>query len=344
MAGRPNDVDARSKDLTLFHSGPDNPGRIHVVSLGIGRYLRKALSFPVDDAKEIAEFIQGHGIGSGKGLGERVVLVDEEVNSATVQRAFDRIRDKVQGHPEDTVVVFVAGHTDILDGPEGQPRYSLLLSKFPFPDGDPVQVAFRGPGVASTILKAPAGSYLPYTTIYRNLATLDALQRLVIVDACQAEAVLDDPGVRMINQIKALDRENRQFRTNYFLASRRGEAAGEAKILNHGLLTYVMLRGMGAPNLAAPPEEVDEFRRYPSADADGDGTVTTGELHLYVDRTLPPLNARLTGALRGPRTGPVGEPAFPARFAEPRIDASGPSFPLVAIPPRLATSAEGKVR
>ena len=265
-----------------------------------------------------------------------------------VQRAFEKIRRKVKGRPQDTVVVFLAGHADILEGADKRPTYSLLLPKFPFPKDAPLVVAARGPGVASRIRQAPEGTYLPYSAIYRNFASLDSLQRLVIVDACQAEAVLDDPVVRVLDQVKAMDRETRQTRTNYFFASRRGEAAGEAKVLNHGLLTYVMLRGMGAPNLAAPPREISEFSQYSSADVDKDGIVTTRELHAYVDRILPPLADNLAVAARGvgvplPPVAPAAPPAPAPRFADPRVEASGPSFPLVAIPPATPASASRPV-
>ena len=43
-------------------------------------------------------------------------------------------------------------------------------------------------------------SILPYATLYRNIVRLGALQRLVVIDACQAEAIGDDPAVRKIQE------------------------------------------------------------------------------------------------------------------------------------------------
>ena len=329
MAGRLDDVDARSTDLILFHAGPDNPGKTHVIALGVGRYARNALQYPVRDADQVADYLRRKAVGAGRAMGLKIVLDDDKVETRKVREAFATIRKQVKDHPEDTVVVFLAGHTDVLATPDGQSRYSLLLPKFPFPETDPAQALLRGPDLAGTI-KAPVDAYLAYSTIYRDLTSLDALQRLVIVDACQAEAVFDDPGVRLVEQLKAMDREARQTRTSYFLASRRGEPAEEAPALQHGLLTYVLLRGMGDRDLLVPPEQVAVFRDHPSADIDKNGTITTRELRRFVDLTLPRLSDTLPSRIRSIRPSTL-TPASrtPRPFDSPRLSASGPSFPIV---------------
>ena len=72
------------------------------------------------------------------------------------------------GRPQDTVIVFLAGHS----GVRGD-RLGLLLSR---------ETAADRPEV------------LPYGEVLRNLTHLDALKRLVIIDACDAGAILDDDG------------------------------------------------------------------------------------------------------------------------------------------------------
>ena len=222
----------------------------------------------------------------------------------------------------------------VLPGHEG--RFALLLPKFPFPADAPARAELRGAGVAEGAKRPPAGTFLPYATIYHNLLSLDALQRVVIIDSCQAEAAVDDPGVRALDQLRALERESRQTRTAFLLASRRGESAGEAGELKHGLLTYALLRGAGAQGLAPIPPGLTAFRDNPNADYDGDGTVTTGELRRYVDRVLPELDRALTRRVRdgGQPRGPV--PARPApdpgRSDAARLVGTGGSFPLVVLP------------
>ena len=335
MVSRLNEADSRSSSITLFHSGPQNPGRMHVIALGVGDYGRNALRYAVKDARDLADYIQDHGVGTGKAIGQKVTLFDKNVTRKQVENAFEDVRKAVKGHPEDTVVVFLAGHTDILTEETGKERYSLLLPGFEFPVDAPAVAIVRGAGVGARARGPASKTFLPYSAIYRDITSFDALQRLVIVDACQAEAILNDPGVQVVQQLRAMDREARQSRTEYFLASRRGESALEAPQLEHGLLTYLLLRGMGASKLEKAPFDREIFGERKSADVDQNGLITTGALRRFVAQTLPELTDRL--ALGGVPRG-AGEPAKPIDPATktiipPKTQAAGASFPLIA-PPR----------
>src|SRR5262249_10861888 len=120
-----------------------------------------------------------------------------------------------------------------------------------------------------------------------NLARLKALNRLVIVDACQAGAILDDPQVRAIQ--KWMDRSSRRARTSYLMAARRGEPALEADPLRHGLFTYAPLRGMGAIPLAKEDNVVAKLSLPHDADFNKDGVLSTAELDAYAKQVLPRL-------------------------------------------------------
>ena len=170
---------------------------------------------------------------------------------------------------------------------------------------------------------------LPYAAIYRNLVRLGALQRLVVIDACQAGAIADDRGVRLIQRL--VDGGSRRAKTAYLLAARRGEPTGEVSALKHGLLTYAMLRGMAAPGLETVPglTALDQPR---DADADGDGVITTAELRTYTDwavarlaETFPTLAMRQGDSPRGPAPRANLD-------QQPRVEASDVSFPLVPLP------------
>jgi hypothetical protein len=292
MAGRPGDIDARSEDVDVRYNGPDPQGRLHVLALGVKDYGRNALRFAKLDAERLAEHLHRSGIEGVEEPGKNIVLTDGDVSERSVQDAFTTLRREVKGRPEDVVVVFLAGHTDVLKDSAGRERFSLLLSRFPFPENAPLLAMNRGVGVAGAVVdELPAGVDLPFHVIYRNLNRLEALQRLVIVDACQAEAIFNDPGVQRIEQ--ALERDTRRARTSYLLAARRGEAANESAVLEHGLLTYVLLRGMQAPGLRPLPVRLAPFEEHPTADRDGDGYVTSSELRDYADQTLPVLASNL---------------------------------------------------
>ena len=335
MASRPGAIDGRSNVVEVDFDGPDDPGRLHILALGVSKYEARALQFAHIDARQIAGFLQQNGIQGADGLGDRIVLTDAEVTTANVERAMLAMQRKLEARPQDTVVVFLAGHTDVLDG-----RFCLLLPDYPLApepataSPGQVLVASRGPDPANA-LRPPPGEridpkmVLQYSTIYRSLSRFDALQRLVIVDACQAEAVLDDPGVRLIR--KVVDDGAHAARTTYILAARRGEPAAEVAALRHGLLSYVLLKGMGDPDLEPVPE-VDVFDALPNADLDGNGLVGTGELRRFADRTLPILAARFPVSI--PRAG-GGPPIMPTANLEqtPRVQETGSrSFPLVRLP------------
>jgi hypothetical protein len=289
-------------------------------------YARNALRFASLDAQQLAEHLHRSGIEGVDSPGQKIVLTDGDVSERSVQDAFATLRREVKGHPEDVVVVFLAGHTDVLQDSAGRERFSLLLTPFPFPESAPMLAMNRGVGVASRLGDTlPPGVDLPYSVIYRNLTRLEALQRLVIIDACQAEAIFNDPGVRKIEQ--ALERDTRRTRTSYLLAARRGEAANESTVLEHGLLTYVLLRGMKAPGLRPLPAKLADLEKIPSADGNGDGYITSVELNKYAEDALPLLASNLPDLMQRSGQTVVNPRAEPLRMQ----GSEGTGFRLIAL-------------
>jgi serine/threonine-protein kinase len=313
LASRGDRLDARSNDLDL-PGPPAPPGRTHVLALGIDRYSNQQLAYATRDARELAGYLAAQAVGGKARTIEPLVLLDENVSSGSVDEALKKIQDATDRHPEDSVVVFIAGHTDVRDD-----RYGLLLA-----GSDPA------PGA-----KLDSDERLPYSMIHRRLARLDALQRLVIIDACQAGAILDDPAVRRIQEI--VERESHATRTGYLLAARRGELAGEADELRHGLLTFSVLKGLGS-SVAVPPTVADLFRERLNADRDNDLQIDTEELQSYVDQTLPELCRRYPSLVsRGrPDQPPTGANQPPTPLApEQKLRAQelqGPVFELTVLP------------
>ena len=173
---------------------------------------------------------------------------------------------------------------------------------------------------------------LPYYVIAANLMRLKALNRLVIVDACQAEAILEDPQVAEIQ--KWMEIGSRRARTSYLMAARRGEPALEVDPLRHGLFTYTLLRGMGAIDPAKDPEEVSKLKLPPDADFNGDGILSTSELDSYVKQNLPEI-AKLFPDLVARREAqlPVRGQATPVAKLDqrPRLQTVDVSFPLIPL-------------
>jgi WD40 repeat protein len=330
LAGREGSIDGRSREILLTYDGP-TPGQMHVLALGVSKYQTQALRYAAKDARDVAAFLRRRGVN----LGEYqpiapIVLVNDDVRREEVEKGFQELRARVRGRPEDTVVIFLAGHTDIRGG-----FFCLLLPTAELPAG-PQVVALRGPeqrqlphrpGLA---LNDP--TTLPYALIHSNLRYVEALNRLVIVDACQAEALFDDPGVRASVQRRirrSAERDAHPARTSYILATRRGERAAEAEELEHGLLTYVLLRGMGEAGLR-PLRDLPVFEQFPNADLDHDCWVQTRELRQYADLTIPLLSRRFPNlVLRGNLA--VGAATTDSTLTR---EFEGSSFPLVELTSR----------
>ena len=258
----------------------------------------------------------------------KIVLADDRVTEESIENAFDQIAQQVEDRPQDTVVVFLAGHTGVFENPEG---FCLLLPTYQFPETSPLRVATRGVGDAIGSRVDPK-FVVAYSSIASKLARLRALQRLVIVDACQAEAILEDKRVRAIQ--KWMEVSSRRARTSYLMAVRQGEPALEAGPLRHGLLTYALLRAMGAITLDGEPKEVANLDLPAHADFNADGLLSTTEVDAYVKQTLPRLASifhvdRWQGARHGQKPRYASSVARSDRA--PRLQAAEASFNIVPL-------------
>ena len=330
MASRPGSYDSRSPepDLQIPYVGKMEPGKVHVVSLGVGKYNRARLNFPALDAEQLSELLHQRGLDpQGKG-GLRIFRTDDQVNLDSVNQAFRQLEEEVRNRPQDTVVVFLAGHTGVFD----KGSFRLLLPSFPLSKEAPSLVAQRGeaPELAPGSELRP-GDTLAFSVIALNLMRLRALNRLVIVDACQAEAILSDPKVASIR--KWAEIESRTARTSYLMAARRGEAALEVAPLGHGLFTFTLLRAMGGISRDEEPDELNDLKLLGTADYNGDGTLTTQELDRYVKESLPQIAAKFPLMVAKARSAqPISGAKNPADQAL-RLQTTNVSFPLFRVPP-----------
>ncbi len=305
------------------------PGRLHVLALGVSDYKAQALRYAHRDAQALADFLRREGL-QGSSVSEPIVLTNAQVSRAEVETAFEELRRRVRGRPEDTVVVFLAGHASVRRG-----RFCLLLHDADLPAQPAVAselLAFRGPAESAAARARGQNdpTVLPYLGVHFQLASVEALQRMVIIDACQAEAIFDDLRGRSVARRafqRMADDAAQKARTSYILATRRGEREAEPRELEHGLLTYSLLRGLGATGLRQPAG-LAIFDEFPSADLNRDGWIQADELRRYARLTVPALAERFEGATRGEAGSPAVEPS--ASIAADVDDAS--SFRLIPSP------------
>ena len=331
MAGREGAADGRSPEVEIPYHGPMERGQVHVIALGVGDYSRLRLTYARSDAEAISEVLHDRGASAAGQKGLLRVLTDTRVSREALDRTFEEVAKKVKDRPQDTVVVFLAGHTGIF----ADQRFCLLLPTFPFPKADPLKVAMRGaltePEAGVKLLPEHT---LPYSSIMTNMMKLEALNRLVIVDACQAEAIFVDP--RVIEISKWMELGSRRARTSYLMAARKGDPALELDPLRHGLLTFTLLRGLGAIPGDQMPPEIESLKLPDDADFNHDNNLTTGELKAFVAQALPKISA-IFPSMVDARARAVLLPKkqlLPAKESEQGLkvrDATEVSFPLVPI-------------
>ena len=331
MASRQGAIDSRSPDLEIAYNGKLEGGRVHVVSIGVGDYDRLRLTYASSDAQSISQVLHDRGIDTKGKKGLLRILTNKDVSRETLAKAFSEIARQTKQRPQDTVVVFLAGHTGVFS----DERFCLLLPDFPFPKAEPLQIAMRGAMTeVAEGAKLAESHTLPYTAILRNLMRLDALNRLVIVDACQAEAILVDPQVIEIN--KWMEIGSRRARTSYLLAARKGDPALEFDPLQHGLFTFTLLRGMGAITDDECPEEVVKLGLPTNADSNADGILSTRELRGFVEKAMPRISDLFPKLVAVKRSAvlPKGEAPAPADDSAQFLQlqrASESSFPLIPL-------------
>jgi WD40 repeat protein len=350
MASQEGAYDSASNVVDVDCTAALEKGQLHIIALGVGGYTQRPLQYAGHDAEKLSEVLHDRGIDDAGQRGLRIVLPESELNVDSVEQAFEKVSLRVENRPQDTVVVFLAGHTGVFN-PQ---RFCLLLPTFKFPESPqippvradgPVLVAARDSAIdAETGGKIDDKFVLPYSVIALNLMKLKALHRLVIVDACQAEAILEDNQVRAIQ--KWMELSSRRARTSYLMAARRGEPALEIEPLEHGLFTYTLLRGMGAISQVKEPPQVAKLGLPPNADFDKNGVLSTSELDAYVKQVLPEIAAvfpqvvaiRRAAAISrqaraaSPTRGPGGTARPPEELTQSlRLQSAESSFALVPL-------------
>jgi uncharacterized caspase-like protein len=325
MAGRDTTFDSRSRDVDLRYEGVQEPGQVHVVALGVGDYhVNRRLKYPHNDAQALSDVLAERSNSAGL----TIVRHDAGVSEKSVKDAFDQVAARVTNRPQDTVVLFLAGHTGIFD----TKKFCLLLPGFPFPPGGPEMVAVREAPPIDPETKLLPEHLLAYEVVARQFRKLDALRRLVIVDACQAEAILSDPRVIKIQEWMEIG--SRKARTAYLMAARQGEPALEVDPLRHGIFTYSILHGLGKIQPSEQPEEIRRLALAPNADVDHDGEVTTGELDAYVRDALPRITSVYPDIITRQRAVEVPQvKVFPAEALsrQASLQSDRVSFPLVPV-------------
>ena len=186
--------------------------------VGIDDYSEPSLdmSFPVHDADRIAEVFAQRG----GALYENVLVMplrNEAATSTGILRAIDSLAE--QARPQDTVVVFLAGHGSLVDQ-----NFYFLPHEF-LREGNSLEEAIRSSG-------------LPAARLGDALAQVPALKRMIVFDTGQSGGALP---VRKSSRNPfafrgAVERLSRAQGAFTIASSAVTEQAVEVEELGHGIL------------------------------------------------------------------------------------------------------------
>jgi hypothetical protein len=208
-------------------TGPARDAALHILAIGVEKYQAPGLDLKhsVADAQAVADEIALRAKPLFKrGVLPPKVLKDGDASLAGIERTFAEMKARMK--PEDTLVIFLAGHGE---APIGK-GYTFLPSDYQ-----------RG-------VPTPAGEGLSEARL-RKLLAESPRQTLLLLDTCDAGGAAE-----MIEA--AYERLNGVSKHVVIGASRRGQFAKEG-FKGHGVFTAALLRVMQSK----PEDEADRILR-----------------------------------------------------------------------------------
>lgn len=232
------EVHAASKDgswesepavVLLKHEQPTEKPSLHVVAVGINRYASEAMNlrFARPDAEAIAELFQKRAPALyGSERVHVVTVLDAQATKDGIRKALEQAAK--QASPQDTLVVFLAGHGTTL----GQ-RYFFITHEFKAKT-EKLEQDITEQGLAGDVL----GDYV---------GAVPALKRVMIFDTCQSGGTIAlVPTARNPFAFRgAMERLSRAQGVFTLAAAPATADAQELPQLGHGVLTYALLAALG---------------------------------------------------------------------------------------------------
>lgn len=247
---------------------------LYLLAVGVDKYQAGlSLNFARADATAIKDFFKP-GLFAAV---HPVALTDDKATRATVLQALNELKTKTA--PQDTVIIYLAGHGTTLGD-----LFYFMPHDVRVDDPE----SLRRTGISSVELG-------------EALAEIPATKQLLILDACHSGAIRKVLG-ELVGMRDAMTRVRAQQRlaraSGVFLiaASTAEQFAVEFPELGHGLLTHVILQGLGQ-----------------GAAADDQGYVTATSLLQYISVTVPKLSRKYQN-----------QEQIPVQFS------TGQDFPLLA--------------
>lgn len=214
VAGASKDgVEGPRVAVKAVFSGKKTRGTLHLLAIGVERYEDKALTLKhsVRDAEQVAAEIAQRARPLFDNVAPPIVLKDDKATLAGITQAFDQMRARFG--PEDTLVIFLAGH--------GQARVG--------------QFAFL-PSDARRSADGALVNGLDETRLFQMLDRSPS-HTLLLIDACDAGGMVElfEGAYERMGNVK---------KRAVIGASRRGQFALEG-FEGHGVFTAALLQSLG---------------------------------------------------------------------------------------------------
>jgi len=205
-------------EIAVQLAAPSKDVSLYVFAVGINKYKNPALNlnYAVPDAKGIAGFFR-----QKSQLFKKVNIIEIYDEEATKDGILAKLRELEKTHPQDAVLIYLAGH-----GENVMDVWYFIPHELTYPE--------REEHVQTKGISSPEFS--------EAMKKIRAQKILLLVDACKSGAVL--VAFRGFEDRKALSQLSRSTGTHVVAASTKDQFAAEVKDLGHGVFTYTLLEGL----------------------------------------------------------------------------------------------------
>jgi len=213
-------TESNPHELAVNLAAPSKDVSLYVLAVGINTYKNPALNlnYAQPDAQSIGAFFGRQSGGLFKKVDVREIY-NEQATRENIAKAFNRFRGI---HPQDAVLIYLAGHGESLGD-----KWYFIPHELTYPEREE-DVKIKG--ISSDDLSG-------------FIKNIKAQKILLLVDACKSGAVLI--AFRGFEERKALSQLSRSTGVHIVAASTRDQFAAEVKELGHGVFTYTLLEGLG---------------------------------------------------------------------------------------------------
>lgn len=249
-------VESKPATFTVSQAGSGGQGTLHLVVVGIDKYRNPSLNlnYGVLDGRGVANFFKDVRHGPfGK------VQVHEIYDEAATRSGIEGVFNLVQStRPEDTIIVFLAGHGEAVDR-------DWFFVPHDVTNANDSKALARG-GFSSGDLQ-------------RNALKIGARNVLILIDTCKSGAALE--AFRGFDERKSLRLLAHNSGVHVLASADNQQLATELSSLGHGIFTFAALEGL----------------RGAADSANKDGAISVGELISYIRKRVSVL-ARENGTAR----------------------------------------------